>query len=42
MDLIPNEPGWAFVVGFITAEILMIILWVVIEWIGKGVRRDDD
>lgn len=36
MDKIPEVPSWDFVIGFIAGEILIIILWFVIEWIARG------
>lgn len=39
--MIPNAPSVDFVVGFIVGEIVIILIWIVIEWIAKG-RRDDD
>jgi hypothetical protein len=36
MDSIPNVPSWDFVFGFIVGEIVIIVLWIVIEWIARG------
>lgn len=36
LDSIPNHPSPDFVVGFIAGELVIIVIWIVIEWIAKG------
>jgi hypothetical protein len=33
---IPNVPDNSDVVFFILGEFVIIVIWIVIEWIGKG------
>lgn len=36
IDKIPNDPSLNFVIGFVAGEIVVIVLWVVLEWIARG------
>lgn len=40
--MIPNVPDTSDVVFFILGELVVIVIWIVIEWIGKGKRTHDD
>lgn len=40
--VIKNIPDNSDVVFFILGELVIIVIWIVIEWIAKGKRTHDD
>lgn len=36
MDSIPNAPSWDFTIGFIVGVFVLLVIWIIIEWIAKG------
>jgi hypothetical protein len=37
----PNQISWDNVAWFIAGELVIILLWILIEWIAQGKRKDD-